>query len=255
MAAALLDAFPVWVTGLFTLVLCLASFELGRRLRSRRAREDEAALGTLVGASLGLLAFFLAFTFGLAASRFDQRRQLVLDEANAIGTAYLRTRLVPEPHSSELRKILREYTADRIEAVKAGKVDEALARAGEAHRRLWNEVTALGQADPHSIVAGLLIEALNEVIDLHEKRVTVGLRARIPGRVWDVLFVLTVVAMLIAGFHAAGSASRPSAAILLVAFAFASVILVVADLDRPGEGSLRASQQALIDTLESMDPY
>jgi hypothetical protein len=254
MVAPLLELFPIWVTGLFTLLLCLASFEIGFRLRRRSAAEEESALGTLVGAGLGLLAFFLAFTFGIAAARFDQRRQLVLQEANAIGTAYLRTELVPEPHSSELRKILREYTADRIEAVKTGNVEAALSRAAEAHRRLWNEVTALGQADPHSIVAGLLIESLNEVIDLHEMRVAIALRARIPGRVWDVLFLLTVIAMLTAGYHFAASRPNRSPAVLLTALAFSSVILVVADLDRPGEGSLRVSQQALIDTLEGMDP-
>ena len=248
----LMDAIPLWALGLLTVVLTLSSFEIGFRLGRCKRREGEGALCTLVGAGMGLLAFLLAFTFGLAASRFDDRRQLVLDEANAIGTAYLRAGLVPEPHGSEIQRLLRDYADARIEAVQPGKLDAAIARSEELHGHLWTEAAALGQSDPHSIVGGLLIESLNEVIDLHEMRITAGLRSRIPGRIWDTLYVLTVLAMLAMGYHAGQSGER-SAAVVSLALAFSAVIFVVADLDRPQEGSLRVSQQALIDTRESMD--
>jgi hypothetical protein len=248
----LMDAIPLWALSLLTILLTLSCFEIGYRLGRRHRREGEGALGTLVGAGMGLLAFFLAFTFGLAASRFDNRRQLVLDEANAIGTAYLRAQLVPEPHAAEIQRLLRDYTDARLEAVQPGKLEAAIARSEELHRRVWAEATALGQSDPHSIVAGLLIESLNEVIDLHEMRVMAALRSRIPGRIWDTLYVLTVLAMLAMGYHA-GESGKRSPAVVPLALAFSAVILVVADLDRPQEGSLRVSQQALIDTRESMD--
>jgi hypothetical protein len=250
---ALVDGIPLWALSLLTVVLTLGCFEIGYRFRRRRTSEGEGALGTLVGAGMGLLAFFLAFTFGLAASRFDDRRQLVLAEANAIGTAYLRAGLVPDPHSSEIRKLLRDYTDSRIEAVLPGKLDAAMVRSEELHRRLWTEAAALGRTDPHSIVAGLLIESLNEVIDLHQMRVTAALRSRIPSRIWDTLYALTVFAMLAMGYHAGQSAER-SLAVVPLALAFSAVILVIADLDRPQEGSLRVSQQALIDTRKSMEP-
>ncbi|MGH9391354.1 MAG: hypothetical protein ACRD1Z_17240 [Vicinamibacteria bacterium] len=248
----LMDAIPLWTLSLLTILLTLSCFEIGYRFGRRHRREGEGALGHLVGAGMGLLAFFLAFTFGLAASRFDNRRQLVLDEANAIGTAYLRAQLVPEPHAAEIQRLLRAYIDARIEAVQPGKLEAAIARSEELHRRVWAEATALGQSDPHSIVAGLLIESLNEVIDLHEMRVMAALRSRIPGRIWDTLYVLTVLAMLAMGYHAGQSGER-SHAVVPLALAFSAVILVVADLDRPQEGSLRVSQQALIDTRESMD--
>jgi hypothetical protein len=248
----LMDAFPLWLLCLLTVLLALGCIEIGYRLGHRRRRESEGALGTLVGGGMGLLAFFLAFTFGLAASRFDNRRQLVLDEANAIGTAYLRAKLVSEPHGSEIQKLLRDYTDARLEAVQPGKLESAIARSEELHQRLWTEATALAQGDPHSIVGGLLIESLNEVIDLHEMRITAGLRSRIPVRIWDTLYALTVLAMLAMGYHAGQSGERSHAVVPLV-LAFSAVILVVADLDRPQEGSLRVSQQALIDTRESMD--
>jgi len=203
---------------------------------------------------MGLLAFFLAFTFGIAASRFEARRQLVLQEANAIGTAYLRAKLVSEPQSAEIQRVLREYTDLRIDAARRGALPAAIARSEAMHGRLWSEATALTRSDPHSIAAGLLVDSLNEVIDLHQMRVTAGLRSRIPARVWDVLFLLTFLAMLAMGYHAGQQGMGSSLVILLLVLAFSSVILIIADLDRPLEGSLRVSQLPLIDTRESMDP-
>jgi len=105
-----LDAFPLGALFLTILVLVLAAIEggyrLGRYRHSQSDREKEAPVGAMVGATLGLLAFMLAFTFGMAASRFDTRRQLVLDEANAIGTTYLRTAMLPEGRD-EIRALLR----------------------------------------------------------------------------------------------------------------------------------------------------
>src|ERR1051326_822352 len=102
----ILDAFPLWAVFIVILLIVLLSVEFGYRLgkyrRSRHETEKEAPLGTMVGATLGLLAFILAFTFGLAASRFDNRRQLLLDEANAIGTTYLRAGMLPE-QSEQIR--------------------------------------------------------------------------------------------------------------------------------------------------------
>lgn len=95
-----LDALPLWGLFLAILLLVLLSVEGGYRLgkyrRSRSEEEKEAPVGAMVGATLGLLAFLLAFTFGLAATRFDTRRQVLLDEANAIGTTYLRAGMLPD---------------------------------------------------------------------------------------------------------------------------------------------------------------
>ena len=96
----ILDALPLFGLFIFILLVVLLSVECGYRLgkyrRSRSEQEKEAPVGTMVGATLGLLAFILAFTFGLAAARFDARRQVLLDEANAIGTTYLRAGILPE---------------------------------------------------------------------------------------------------------------------------------------------------------------
>jgi hypothetical protein len=107
-----LDALPLWGVFVAILIVVLLSVECGYRLgryrRNRHEQEKETPVGTMVGATLGLLAFILAFTFGLAAARFDTRRQVLLDEANAIGTTYLRAGMLPEQRN-EIRTLLRNY--------------------------------------------------------------------------------------------------------------------------------------------------
>ena len=186
-SADLLDSLPLWGLYVATIVVTLLAVEGGQRLGKYRRQhpepELEAPVGVKVGATLGLLAFMLAFTFGLAASRFDTRRGFVVDEANAIGTTYLRAGLLAEPSRTEVRNLLREYTDFRLELVTPGKTEEALHKSDELHSRLWAQAVAVGERNPGSIVVGLFIESLNEVIDLHAKRVNLGFRTRVPGTI------------------------------------------------------------------------
>ena len=118
--SGVVDRLPLWVLFIGTVAIILLSVEGGWRLgntrRQRAEHEKDAPIDAIVGAMLGLLAFLLAFTFGMSASRFDARRQLVLQEANAIGTAYLRADMLPEPQRSEIRNQLREYATLRVAA-------------------------------------------------------------------------------------------------------------------------------------------
>jgi hypothetical protein len=251
-----LDFLPLWGVFVATLLLVLLSVEAGYRFgryrRGRSEKEKEAPIGEMVGAMLGLLAFMLAFTFGLAAARFDSRRQALLDETNAIGTSYLRAGLLPEPYRTEVRKLLREYVEVRLEAVRSGDVKPAVRRSEELHGLLWAQATAVGEKNPGSIVVGLFIQSLNEVIDLHSKRVTVGLRNRIPGTIWAALYAVAVLAVAAMGYHGGLAGAGRSLAILAVAFTFSVVLWVIADLDRPMEGWLEVSPQAMIDLRNSM---
>src|SRR5476651_1818526 len=136
-----MDYLPLW--GLFaaTVFLVGLSIEAGYRLGQYRRRsseeEKEAPVGAIVGATLGLLGFILAFTFGMAASRFDARRQIVVEEANAIGTTYLRAGLLPDGRAVKVRKLLTEYVDARLEAVQSGDIDKAQRRSDELHGELW----------------------------------------------------------------------------------------------------------------------
>lgn len=250
------DYLPVWGVFLSTVAAVLLSIEGGYRLGTYRRRlserEDRAPVGEMVAATLALLAFLLAFTFGLAASRFDVRRGLVVEEANAIGTAYLRASLLPEPHRSEVRNLLRDYVDVRLEAVEPGKLAQSITRSRELHARLWDHAAAAGTENPSSIVVGLFIGSLNEVIDLHTKRLMLGAGNRIPGAIWTVLYFVTVVGTAVMGYHTGLAGSGRSLAMLALILAFSAVMALIADLDRPQEGLLRVSQQAMSDLRDSL---
>jgi hypothetical protein len=246
---------PVWALFWAIVALVLVSIEAGHRLgvyrRGRSEREKDAPVGAMVGSTLGLLAFMLAFTFGMASSRYDTRKSLVLDEANAIGTTYLRAAMLPE-RSGEVRALLRRYVDVRLEAVQSGNAADGIRQSEELQGQLWSHAVTVGQQHPESIVAGLFVQSLNEVIDLHAKRVTAGLRNRIPAAIWFGLFVLAVLSLASMGYHGGLVGAGRSLAAIAVALAFSAVIALIADLDRPREGFLQVSQQALADVRASM---
>jgi hypothetical protein len=250
------DVLPIWGVFLITVAMVLLSIEGGYQLgtyrRQRSEKEDRPPVGEMVAATLALLAFLLAFTFGLAASRFDVRRGLVVDEANAIGTTYLRAAMLPEPHQSEVRTLLRTYVDVRLEAVRPGKLGPAIARSRALHTQLWDHATIVGKEHPSSIVVGLFIASLNELIDLHTRRLTLGAGNRIPGAIWTALYFVAIVGTAVMGYHTGLSGSGRSLAILALVLAFSAVITLIADLDRPQEGLLRVSQQAMSELRDSL---
>lgn len=250
-----IDPLPLWALFIVILLVVLLSVECGYRLgkyrRGRQEQEKEAPVGTMVGATLGLLAFILAFTFGLAAARFDTRRQVLLDEANAIGTTYLRAGMLPE-RGEQIRALLRDYVSTRLDAVRSGKVTEGILQSENIQQHVWTEAEAVAEKNPNSIVIGLFVQSLNEMIDLHAKRVQAGVRSRIPGAIWLSLFAVAALSLATMGYHAGLSGTRRSLAIIAVAVTFSVVIELIADLDRPQEGVVNISQQALLDVQRSM---
>jgi hypothetical protein len=251
-----IDALPLWA--LFTVILFIillsveCGYQLGKYRRARHEQEKQAPVGTMVGATLGLLAFILAFTFGLAAARFDARRQVLLDEANAIGTTYLRAGMLPD-QGEKIRALLRDYVATRLDAVRSGKTAEGIQRSENIQQQVWSEAETVAEKNPNSIVVGLFVQSLNEMIDLHAKRVQAGVRSRIPGAIWIALFAVATLSLTAMGYHAGLAGTGRSLAVVAVAVAFSVVIELIADLDRPQEGVLRVSQQALMDVQRSMN--
>jgi hypothetical protein len=250
-----LDSIPLWALFGITVVLIFlaveAGFRVGRWRQRRREHERETPVGAIVAAILGLLAFLLAFTYGMAASRFETRRELVLDEANAIGTTYLRAALVPEPHRTEIQNLLRDYVDLRLGGVEPGMVVPALARSEELQRRLWAQAVRVAEKKPTPIT-GLFIQSLNEVIDLHAKRVTMGMRNRIPITIWAALYFAAILAMAGVGYQEGLTSATRTLATLILVVTFSGVLWLLADLDRPQEGLIQVSQQAMIDLRQSM---
>jgi hypothetical protein len=253
-----LDTLPLWGLLLAAAVLLWLALEIGYRVgRWRHVQtpdEKEQPVGAMVASILGLLALVLAFTFSLASSRFDARRQTVLAEANAIGTTYLRSRLLPEPQRSEIARLLREYVDVRIRAIEEGKLEESLVRSEQLHEMLWVQTSGVAQKDSTSILTGVFIQSLNDLIDLHAERVQVGLRSRIPLVIWAGLLGLAMLSMAAVGYQSGISATSRSPAMPGLVLAFAIVLAIIADLDRPREGLIQVSQQAMVEVQKSMQP-
>ncbi len=243
------DSVPIWAVLLATIVLVFLAIEVGLRLGKTRRLQGGGKLevsGAMVGAAMGLLAFMLAFTFNGAAGRHDARKTLIIEEANAIETAWLRAGFLADPYRTDSRGLLRDYVDLRVKAAR-GEVEiaEALRGSEALQEKMWALAVEVGQKNPASITAGLFIQSLNEVFDLHLKRVTVAIRNRVPPTTWITLYLLMAVGMAMMGAQLAQSGTRHFGIELALAVSFSLVLLLITDLDRPQQGFITVSQQAL----------
>ena len=260
MTSGFLEPFPLWAILCGSAAAFLAMAEVGYRIgfwRRSGARESTLAdLGVAMGGLLGLLGLLLAFTFGMAGARHDDRKMLVIEEANAIGTAWLRTDLIPEPMRTQAREALEAYTRLRVEIASRGDRTEAervVARAEQLQGPLWNAAVAAAAAAPSPATA-LFVSAVNEVIDMHGRRVARGLRNPIPPIILATLYAVSLLVVLALGFSRGLAGDRNAVATTLLAIILAVVLNLILDLDRPAGGSLRVSQQSMEDVLRAMTP-
>jgi hypothetical protein len=249
------DLLPIFVV---SLILILGASEVGRRLGVRAVDHGGDDVSTLEGAILGLLALMIGFTFAMALSRFEGRRDGVLNEANAIGTTALRARLLPAPHAAETLKLLREYAQIRLNITQrvasSADLDAAIVSSNTLQEALWQQAKAVSAKDNAMVPTGLFIQTLNEMIDNHEKRLT-ALRNRVPNIVLIALYGVAIIASAFTGYASGLEARRTRLPIYLTGILVASVILMIQDLDRPNTGFITVSQQPLIDTAASIAGY
>lgn len=250
--------------GLFfvgTAALVLLSVEIGFRLghaaHRRSEGEKESPVAAMAGAILGLVAFMLAFTFGIASSRVDARKELIRNEANAIETTWLRADFLEQPDRQEVKSLLVRYLDERLASVDARtfeEIDAIITKTRGIHDRLWAIAVANGKKDLNSDVAALYIDSLNEMFNLHHQRVAVGVQTRIPIGVWVALYVLSVFGMLSMGYQGGITGSNRSGASVILAISFALVTTLIAALDHPLARGFRVPQQPLVDLRARMAP-
>lgn len=256
----------LWQTNegpLFALIVVafLAALELGFRLgvRFREPADDgsqRAHIASIQTSTLGLLALLLGFTFAMAVSRFDDRRALVLEEANAIGTAALRARLLPAPHDRRVEALLKEHVNARLAFFDAGidqaRLDSAEKAASTSETQLWSEATATAALDPRSVPTGLFIESLNAVFDAREKR-RVALANHVPEAAIYLLLVVSTAALGVMSYGSGLTGRRRFKSNGAVALLIALVLVVILDIDRPRRGLIQVNQDSLIRLKASMD--
>lgn len=241
-------------------LLLLAFAEVGCRLgkRAHLTLDDarKATIGGIQGAVLGLLGLLLGFTFAMAVGRYDDRRVLVLDEANAIGTTYLRASFLPKAHAEPVRDLLRRYVALRLEYTSAfdqpEKFAEGLRESANVQSRLWDHAVAAAEEAPTPIVA-LFASALNETIDTEAKRLAAA-RARIPPSIWILLLVVAAIGCATSSYTSGAAGSRSAFSAIVLPLLIAVVLALIFDLMHPRQGFIGLSQQPMVDLQRSMAP-
>jgi hypothetical protein len=252
-----LDAIPFLLLYVLTVLAMLATMEIGyqvTRARQRKApRESDAGVGAMSGASLALLAFLLAFVVSLGSGIAAERRQLVMAEANAIGTAYLRAGYLDEPYRTEARDLLREYTDRRLAAhIDPAQVAAVITRSEEIHNELWASAEVLAVESPLPTIS-LYISAVNEVIDLHAERVAIGIDIRVPPTILLGLYIVALFTMLLVGVQSGYGEKRNYVALVVLVLILSVVFLLIVDLDRAQDGLLRISQLPLYDLQRQLN--
>jgi hypothetical protein len=197
----------------------------------------------------------LAMTFSSVDSRFSELKRVAVEEANAIGTAFLRADLLPGADRAEVRQLLHDYVNFRVESLRSeekGHVEQAIEASEKLQSDLWSRAAAIADGHPTPISA-LFVQSLNEVIDLHAKRITLAIHYRLPGIIWMVLYGLAILAMAMGGFNTGLDGGYRAVSITLAAaLAFSVVFTLVIEMDRPHQHLSTATQAAMIDLQEDI---
>jgi hypothetical protein len=232
-------------TGLF--ISILACLDAGYRVGFRNVEEHATAhegIGALEAAIFALLGLLLGFSFSGATTRLDARRQAIVSEANAIGTAYLRLDMLPPSEQPELRQLFREYVDARLNAY-AHIPDmevfrQEIALAGQLQQQIWARAVTASANDPSQNSTRLLLPALNEMIDITTAR-TIALDTHLPGLVFLLLLAVALASGVVAGYAMAKRRQRSWLHMVLYAACIAITVYTVTDLDYPRSGLIRLS--------------
>jgi hypothetical protein len=226
-----------------------------RSPRSRRRRVAAHAGGGLAAATIGFLGLLLGFALSMAISRFDARRAVIVDEANAIGTLWLRAGLLDEPIRSELRGVLRDYTDARVDlgriGTDLGKLRDARERSAKAERAVWALVERAVQPGINPGVVTTLVPAANEMIDLDELRMA-SLENVLPTPIILLLVAVASVALALLGWSFGASGQRSQTAMALLALVVTVVLGMIIDINRPHRGLIRVGDQSLVRLQRSL---
>jgi hypothetical protein len=249
---------PILVIALLMAVI-LASIEVGFRIglrrRTRTATIDSKAIETAV---FGLMGLLIAFVFAGAAVRFDNRRMLVAEEANAIETAYLRLDLLPAESQPELREDFRNYLVGRLAVTRdipdMKAVNADLKRSSILQRKVWKEAVEASQRISSPATQMLVLSALNQMIDITTIR-TVGIISHIPAVVLALLLVTILMSSFLTGYAISASGTRDWLSAIIFAVAVSCATYVTIDYEYPRVGLIRSDpvERVLIETLEGME--
>jgi hypothetical protein len=244
------------VLAILTVILLSAAAWLGARMRRRRKSDDDLdkdEFGVVLGATLTLLGLLIGFSFSMAISRYDQRKDYEEEEANAIGTEYLRADLLPDAAArSAVQAQLVEYLDLRIKRYQAHAsqdVTDLAAKTTQVQNAMWDTVrnSAMTMRDP---VSATVVTGMNDVIN--RQGYTQAARwKRIPEPAWALMIAIAIFSSFLIGY---GEKKGLRLTLLVVPLAIAGSFLLIADVDSPQGGLIRVTPQNLIPLADSLKP-
>ena len=249
------DQIPMLAIYLAIILILFLSAEIGfsigkvRKNKINNAGGEDKQTGSIMGASLGLLAFLLAFSFNIVTNIHQERKSLVVEEANAIGTLYLRTELFELKQAEEIKEILKEYVSLRVnmaESLSNETYSKGIEESERLQKRVWSLVRDITQLSGEVLEKPQLINAANELIDIHAERVYAGYQ-RLPKVTILLLLFIAILTLGLMGYQSGLNGIRvlvPRTALIL---SLATVMIVIVDLDRPGGSLIEVSQKTMHD--------
>ncbi len=243
------------------LLALIAACEIGRRLGFLKADKSEplrALMGGVGAAMLGLLGLLLGFILSMAVDRWDQRHNVVVSEANAIGTLWLRAGLLGDPLRGELRDALRDYVESRIpqsgsreEIEDLSALRAARGRSEKLHGTIWSVVERADPSGASNAKVSSLITAANEIIDLHELRLA-SILNYLPPQIFLMLLGVAALSLGFLGWCFGAASQRNRSALLLLAILVSAFLLLLMDMNRPQRGSFEVGFAPLERVRDSM---
>jgi hypothetical protein len=250
-----LSDYPFLIAALTFLVMSLAVF-VGAKLRAQRSLEElraeaDADFDLVIAASLTLLGLIIGFTFSMATSRYDQRKDFEEAEANAIGTEYVRADLLPSAAGQTTRELLRRYLDQRIlfyTTRDRREIAQIQAQTAQLQKQLWSTVEGVAVAQP-TVVLGLALSGMNDVLN-SQGYTDAAWRNRIPRSAWFLMGVIALLCCAMVG----GKLHLRSAVPWVLPFLIATSFFLIADIDSPRRGIVRLVPENLLILADSLRP-
>jgi hypothetical protein len=244
-----IDRLPIWLLALVLFGLFLLAVRLGKWLADRRSTRGSDDPGLLVSSSLGLMALLLGFTVSMAVSRYDERRNTMVQEANAIGTFLYRTDLMPAEQRANTLAAMDSYVAARVRVGRQKETPRGLAEArtsqAVAQARIWQEVVATAGLVADGSYRILIVGSVNEMFDMATTR-DIALENRLPVTLSLLLLLFPLATMVLVGYSTAGAVGSHWLASTEMILLLTLVLTLIADLNRPRQGTILAPQEAML---------
>ena len=221
---------------------------IGFRFGARSAGDEDSArstppIGSVVNSMLALLAFMMALTFSSAATRYETRKTLLLDDIDAISEVYHRSDLLSPTDRNTMREYLREYVDLRLEVTQnLDHFQSFLERSEQLQQKMSDIVNSARKSDTNLLLSMRLMDSLDEMVRIHSRRIVHATQYRIHPTIWFTLLAVAILSLSALGFQFGVSGGRRYQVGLLLAICFSGILLIIVDIDRPGDGTVRVDQ-------------